>query len=130
MLDQLRVELAPSSMLESLLVERIGAALWRSRRVLDFEAGATLARDYAPTDALEKLLQDCSTDPSPDPEAHERGQALSQSLAPEGALDLAMRYETHLTRELGRLLVQLEQARRLCALDIPSEHARQVTSGE
>ncbi len=120
LLNQLGGELRPSGILESLIVERIAAALWRTRRVLDFEAGSALERDSAPTQSLDRLLHDLSTDPSPDPEAHERGQALSRSLAPEGALDLAMRYEAHLTRELGRLLAQLEQARRLCAL-MPSE---------
>jgi hypothetical protein len=122
-LGQLRLELAPSSILEALIVERIAATLWWTRRVLDFEAGAALARDNAPKEFLDGLLHDLSTNPSPDPEAHEQGQALARSLAPEGALDLAMRYEAHLTRELGRLLSQLEQARRLSALDGSRRHA-------
>jgi hypothetical protein len=117
LLGQLRDELRPSGILESLIVERIAAALWRTRRVLDFEAGSALARNTAPTQSLDRLLHDLSADPSPDPEAHERGQALSRALAPDGAIDLTKRYEGHLTREVGRLLVQLEQARRLSALD-------------
>src|SRR2546429_681367 len=54
LLAQLRAELAPSSLLESLLVERIAAALWRSRRVLAFEAGAALERDNTPESGLER----------------------------------------------------------------------------
>ena len=121
LLNQLQAELAPSSLLESLLVERIAAALWRTRRVLDFEAGSALER-HAASDPFERLLGDLSTDVS-DPEARERGLALSRSLAPEEALDRAVRYEAHLTRELGRLLSQLEQARRLSALDGFHDHA-------
>jgi hypothetical protein len=123
LLDQLRAELRPSSLLESLIVERIAAVLWRTRRVLDFEAGSALERDNAPSNMLDRLLLDIDTDGSGDPKAHALGQALSRSLPPEGALDLAMRYEAHLTRELGRLLVQLEQARRLCALGGSPSHA-------
>src|SRR5438105_12511357 len=48
LLDQLRAELAPSSLLESLIVERIAAGLWRTRRVLAFESSAALERDTAP----------------------------------------------------------------------------------
>lgn len=117
LLDQLRAELRPSALLESLIVERIAAVLWRTRRVLDFEAGSSLERDNAPSNTLDRLLHDIETDEPSDPAALERAQTLSRSLPPEGPLDLAMRYESHLTRELGRLLVQLEQARRFCALD-------------
>jgi hypothetical protein len=48
MLNQLRVELMPASTLEALLIERIGAALSRTRRVIDFEAGAALEHDNTP----------------------------------------------------------------------------------
>jgi hypothetical protein len=119
LLDQLEAELAPSSVLERSIVELIAATLWRTRKVLSFEAGRALERDAAPNQ-LERLLRDLETEQPSDPEALERGQTLSRSLAPEGALDLAMRYETHLSRELSRLLDQLEQARCLCAL-MPSE---------
>jgi hypothetical protein len=123
LLDQLRAELRPSALLESLIVERIAAVLWRTRRVLDFEAGSSLERDNAPTKTLDRLLHDYETDEPSDPVALQRGQTLSRSLPPEGPLELAMRYEAHLTRELGRLLTQLEQARRLCALDGSPSHA-------
>jgi hypothetical protein len=123
LLDQLRAELRPSGLLERLIVERIAAVLWRTRRVLDFEAGSSLERDNAPPKPFDRLLRDYGTDEPSDPAALERGQTLSRSLPPEGPLGLAMRYEAHLTRELGRLLMQLEQARRLCALDGSPSHA-------
>jgi hypothetical protein len=119
LLDQLRAELAPSSVLESLLIERIGATLWRTRRVIDFESGVTLERDSTPEPHLDRLLRDLESGGPDDPEALQRGKALARSLAPEGALDLVMRYESHLTRETGRLLGQLEHARRLTALNSP-----------
>lgn len=121
LLGQLQVELAPTSLLERSIVELIAATLWRTRKVLRFEAGRALERDAAPNQ-LERLLRDLETEQPSDPEALERARALSKSLPPEGALDLAMRYEAHLTRGLGRLLVQLEQARRLCALDGSPSH--------
>jgi hypothetical protein len=121
LLGQLRDELRPSGILESLIVERIAAALWRTRRVIDFEAGSALERDTAPNQ-LEQLLRDLDGEPR-DPEALERARDLLRSLPPERPLDLAMRYEAHLTREIGRLLVQLEQARRLSALDGLASHA-------
>jgi hypothetical protein len=121
LLGQLRDELRPFGILESLIVERIAAVLWRTRRVLDFEAGSTLERDSAPAH-LGQLLRDLEGDAA-DPEALERGRALVRSLAPEGALDLVMRYDAHLSRELGRLLSHLEQARRLSALDGSRRHA-------
>jgi hypothetical protein len=117
LLDQLRSELAPSSLLESLIIERIAAALWRTRRVLAFESGTALERDSIPEPELDRVLRDIETGGPSDPEDLERGRALARALAPATAADLAMRYEAHLTRELGRLLAQLEQARRLCALE-------------
>ena len=62
-----------------------------------------------------RLLRDIEGGPS-DPEGFERGRALPRALAPANAVDLAIRYEAHLTRQVGRLLTQLEQARRLSAL--------------
>jgi hypothetical protein len=121
LLGQLREELRPSGILESLIVERIAAALWRTRRVLDFEAGSALERDTAPNQ-LEQLLRDLDGEPR-DPEALERARDLLRALPPQHPLDLAMRYEAHLTREVGRLLGQLEQARRLSALDGLASHA-------
>ena len=120
--EQLQVELAPASLLERSIVELIAATLWRTRKVLRFEAGRALERDTAPS-PLQRLLRELDTEQPSDPEALERAQKLSNSLPPESALDLSMRYEAHLTRELGRLLVQLEQTRRLCALDGPPAHA-------
>jgi hypothetical protein len=116
MLDQLQAELEPSSVLEVLIVERIAAALWRTRRVLDFEAGSALERDAAPS-PLERLVREIETEAPSDPEALERARALSRSLAAEGVVNVVIRYEAHLTRELSRLLVQLEHARRLCSIE-------------
>jgi hypothetical protein len=116
LLDQLRAELSPSSLLESLLVERIAAALWRTRRVLAFEAGTALERDTTPEPDVVRLLREMETGGPSDPEGFERGRALARALAPANAVELAVRYEAHLTREVGRLLTQLDQARRLLAL--------------
>jgi hypothetical protein len=120
LLCQLRSELNPSSTLEMLIVERIGAVLWRTRRVLDFEAGVALERDHAREKALDRLLYDMEMDEPRDPAALEQAQALTKSLPPAGSLDLDMRYEAHLGRELSRLLAQLEKARRLAALNVPA----------
>ena len=121
LLDQLGAELAPASLLESLIVERIAAALWRTRRVLAFEAGTALERDSVPEPGMVRLLRDIDTGGPSDPDAFERGRALARALAPANAVELAVRYEAHLTREVGRLLTQLEQARRLSALAAPDE---------
>ncbi len=121
LLDQLCSELAPSSLLESLLVERIAAALWRTRRVLAFEAGTALERDHTPEPETVRLLRELDSGNPSDPEALERGRALARALAPANAVEVASRYEAHLTREIGRLLTQLEQARRLSALAAPGE---------
>lgn len=116
LLDQLRAELAPSSTLESLVVERIAAALWRTRRVLAFEAGTAMERDNTPEPQLDRLLRDLNSGRPSDNAGFERGRVLARALAPPNAVDLVVRYEAHLTREVGRLLAQLEQARSLTAL--------------
>ena len=95
LLDQLRAELAPSSLLESLIVERIAAALWRTRRVLAFEAGTTLERDTAPEPDTVRVLRSLEGGAPSDPEAHARGRALARALAPASAVDLAVPYEAH-----------------------------------
>jgi hypothetical protein len=107
LLDDLRTELAPSSVLESLLVERIAATLWRVQRVLAFEVGSGLMRDG--DSSAQWRIERCRVD--------DATKALLRALAPGDTLDLTMRYEAHLTREVSRLLAQLEQARRLCAVD-------------
>jgi hypothetical protein len=118
--DQLRTELAPSSLLESLIVERIAAALWRTRRVLAFESGTALERDSTPEPSVVRLLRDLDTGGPSDPDGFQRGRELARALAPANAVELAIRYDAHLTREVGRLLTQLEQARRLSALADPT----------
>jgi hypothetical protein len=131
LLDQLRAELAPSSLLEALLVERIAAGLWRTRRVLAFEAGTALERDTTREPDVVRLLRDIEGGPS-DPEGYERGLALARALAPANAVDLAIRYEAHLTRELSRLLSQLDRLagcpRSTGPAVTPSEHAKSMTS--
>jgi hypothetical protein len=117
LLDQLRAELAPASRLEELIVERIAATFWRTRRVLAYEAGAALERDSTPEPQLDRLLRDIERGDPSDPEAVARARALVRAIAPASAVELAIRYEGHLTREAGRLLTQLEQARRLAALE-------------
>lgn len=107
LLEDLRTELVPSSVLEALLVERIAAALWRVHRVLAFEVGSGLMRDGNSSEQW--LINRCDVD--------DATKALLRALAPADTLDLTMRYEAHLTREVSRLLAQLEQARRLCAVD-------------
>lgn len=117
LLEDLLAEFQASSTMERLLVERLAAAQWRIRRVLDFEVGTALERNNAPGDFLADLQDEYGKTEPADPKALERGHALSRSLPPEGALDRAMRYEAHLTRETSRLLSQLEHVRRTTALD-------------
>lgn len=123
LLDQLRAELAPSSLLESLIVERIAAALWRSRRVLAFESGTALERDSVPAPDM------CGCCGTSRPAVRPIPRALSAAVRwrgrsrPQTAIDLAIRYEAHLTREVGRLLMQLEHARRLSAVADPEHRA-------
>jgi hypothetical protein len=78
------------------------------------------ARQHTGPDVV-RLLREMNSGGPSDPEAFEQGRALARALAPADAVDLVVRYEAHLTREIGRLLTQLEQARRLSAL-VDSEH--------
>ena len=91
--------------------------------MLAFEAGTTLECDTAPEPDTVRVLRSLEGGAPSDPEAHARGRALARALAPASAVDLAVRYEGAPTRELSRLLSQLEQARRLSALDGARGHA-------
>lgn len=98
LLEALTRDLAPIGKLEELMVEKIAVCCWRERRAQHCEAG---------------LIQKSADEPDFDSpferkqSAAERAASKALPLSPE--LDLILRYETAIQRQLAFALAQLER---------------------
>jgi hypothetical protein len=112
LLDGLRIDLAPIGMLEEMLVEKVAVCLWRQKRALKCEAGMVrrgfVPEPSRPFDDLTALLD--LARPTPNPELEAIREHLSLPLGAD--LDLILRYEKAIQRELAYVLNQLERLQR------------------
>ena len=118
LLAQLLEHLAPTGILEEILVEKVASCYWRLGRVLRAEVGEIQkAMNDAPAARINELeVQRLLHLPSNTSEAEERrwleSERACRTLPPAGVLDKILRYETTIEWQLYRALHQLERIQR------------------
>lgn len=117
----LRRDLAPVGALEEMLVEKIAVCWWRQKRALRCEAGL-VRRSFFP--------EPLAWGVKPDPEREAIKDHLSVPLV-GGGLDLILRYETTIQRQLTYAVNQLERLQRARKGEhIPAPVSVQVSSDQ
>jgi hypothetical protein len=110
LLDGLRRDLAPVGALEEMLVEKLAVCWWRQKRALRCEAGL-VRRAFLPDPARERSeILSRSLGYGSNPELATIKDHLSLPL--DGDLDLILRYETTIQRQLVYAINQLERLQR------------------
>jgi hypothetical protein len=118
LLAQLREHLAPTGILEEILVEKIAACYWRLRRVLRSEAGEIQkGTDAAPAARMreckvQRLLGEPRATTAEEEQQWLQSEQASRALPTGAVLDKILRYETSVERQLYRALHQLERIQR------------------
>jgi hypothetical protein len=105
--------LAPRDALEAELAARVAALTWRARRVARWDGAAIEAMSQAQVARARRF-------PDPDLERvseAEEDTALAKAVLCEHRCALIARYESHLSREIGRALRELDRQRERRVLD-------------